>query len=210
VKQFALLSFVIIFFGLAVSWTMQEFWGNEISGGNGRWSGRSAEKDVSGRLDNALKMVRLAAASPETLLFGLGNSAAYDPRILGYYPHFLPLEILAEEGLLGFSLYLLVYICAIRSTFRSFRSVNNDPKNRRLLGALVGLYLFTSILSLKQGSLLLNLELFMLGIILGKYEHAVLLNRETENSIKKDMEKGQLFSFTEQHGFSTGKVSILP
>lgn len=170
VKQFAVLSLVIIFLGVAVNWTMQEFWGEEISGGRGRWSGRSAEKDISERLANAVMMVRLAAASPETLLFGLGNSAAYDPRILGYYPHFLPLEILAEEGIIGFGLYGMILSCGAFAGYRSWRLLTASGGDQRLLGGLSSLFLFAVILSLKQGNLLGNLDPFMLAIILGRYE----------------------------------------
>lgn len=204
-KQFAVLSLVIIFLGLAVTWTMQEFWGDEISGGRGRWSGSLAEQDVSGRLGNAVMMVRLAAASPETLLFGLGNSAAYDPRILGHYPHFLPLEILAEEGILGLLLYMIIHYFTIRSVVRSLRSCAHDQKEKNLLGALVGLYLFTSILSLKQGSLLLNLEPFMLGIIIGRYEYALLMHPQTKDTVEKEIVEDQLFPLAGQPGIHFGR-----
>ncbi|MGC3973857.1 MAG: hypothetical protein QM771_05670 [Nitrospira sp.] len=192
VKQFALLSFVILFLGISSMVAIQELSGEQIYGQRGRWDEQAAQQDVSGRLNNAFFLVRLAYSSLDTILFGLGNSASYDQRILGIYPHFIPFEILAEEGLVGFLLYLIIYYSVIRSVLRSFRIVSNDPKERLHLGALVGLYVFTSILSLKQGSLLLNLEPFMLGIVLGRYEHA-LGNRRTENAFERECEDGELF-----------------
>ena len=128
------------------------------------------EGAMSDRLRQGLFLLELWFDSPQTIIFGLGNSASFDPRILGMYPHFVPLEILAEEGLAGFGLYLLILYHAMSSARRSFNALANAPKERSLLGALLALFLFTFLLSLKQGSMLLNLELFMFAIILGKYE----------------------------------------
>lgn len=198
VKQFVLLSFVIVFLGIVTNLAIQELSSEQLYGGRGRWDEQAAQEDVSGRLKNAFLLVRLAYSSPEGVLFGLGNSASYDQRILGIYPHFVPLEILAEEGLIGFALYLMIYYCTVCSTIRSFRIVVDEPTERLLLGGLVGLYLFTSILSLKQGSLLLNMEPFMLAIILGRYEHALLWNRQAENTFEAESGTGQLFSLVGQ------------
>ena len=184
---------------------IQELSSQQVYGERGRWDEQAAQQDVSGRLKNASFLVRLAYSSSETILFGLGNSASYDQRILGIYPHFIPLEIMAEEGLIGFSLYLMIYYCAVRSMLRSFRIVAHDPKERLLIGTLAGLYLFTSILSLKQGSLLLNLEPFMLGIILGRYEHALLRNRQTEDRVEEETGDGQLFSLAKQPRIHYGR-----
>jgi hypothetical protein len=199
IKQFMFLSFVVLFLGIVTSVTVQEFSTQQVYGGRGRWSEEAAHESISGRLNNALLLVRLAYSSPETVLFGLGNSAAYDPRILGIYPHFVPLEVLAEEGLIGFGLYGTIVFCVLRSAFRSFRLVGREPKERLCLGALIGLYLFTLILSLKQGSLLLNLEPFMLAIILGRYERILLWDRTTEDTIEQEEpEHGRFLSLNGQ------------
>jgi hypothetical protein len=171
VKQFVILGLVVVFLGGAVSWAIQEYSSEQMYGARGsRWNEQAAQEDLSGRLNNAILLVRLAYASPETILIGLGNSASYDPRILGIYPHFVPLEVLAEEGLIGFGLYLAILFYSIRSCFRCFRRIVDEPRERLLLGGLVGLYMFTLLLSFKQGSLLGNLEFFMSSIILGRYE----------------------------------------
>ena len=170
VKQFAVLALVVLFISVAIGWTMQEFWGKEVASGKGRWNEQSAQQDVSGRLDNALLMVELAAETPTTFIFGLGNSAAYDHRILGIYPHFLPLEVLAEEGVFGFALYAVIFLLTLRSSYRALHLSQGDSDFKMLVAGLLGMYLFTVILSLKQGSLLVNLEPFMLGIGLGRFE----------------------------------------
>ena len=199
IKQFMFLSFVVLFLGMVTSVAVQEFSTQQVYEGRGRWSEEAAHESISGRLNNALLLVRLAYSSPETVLFGLGNSAAYDPRILGIYPHFVPLEVLAEEGLIGFGLYGMIVFCVLRSALRSFRLVVWEPRERLCLGALIGLYLFTLILSLKQGSLLLNLEPFMLAIILGRYEQILLWARSTEDAIEQEeSENGRFISLNGQ------------
>ena len=198
-KQFAFLAFIILFLGTATNYAFQEFWVQDNYGKHAaRWSEQSAQDDISGRLSNAFFLVRHWFSSPETVLLGLGNSASYDPRILGFYPHFLPLEILAEEGLIGFGLYTMILYCTWRSTFRSLRMVTNMPKERLLLGGLVGLCLFTLILSFKQGSLLTNLEPFMLAVVLGRYERILLRNRAIEKTVDGESEETTLISFTKQ------------
>lgn len=185
VKQFVTLGLVVAFLAAATNWAIQEYSSQQTYSAYGsRWSEQSAQEDVSGRLNNAIFLVRLAYESPEAVLIGLGNSASYDPRILGIYPHFVPLEVLAEEGLIGFGLYLTILFCSMRSCLRSFRIIANEPRERLLLGGLVGLYMFTLLLSFKQGSLLGNLEFFMLSIILGRYERILSWDHAIEESEK--------------------------
>jgi hypothetical protein len=182
VKQFVVLAIVIVFISVAVGWTLQEFWGEEVASGKGRWNEHSAQQDVSGRLVNAMLMVNLASKSPGTFIFGLGNSAAYDHRILGIYPHFLPLEVLAEEGIFGFALYGIILFLTLRSCYKALQLSQGDSDSRMLLGGLLGMYLFTVILSLKQGSLLVNLEPFMLGIGLGRFEKVLARSSDVQSS----------------------------
>jgi hypothetical protein len=198
VKQFVILGLVVVFLGGATNWAIQEYSSQQSYSAYGsRWSEQSAQEDVSGRLKNALLLVRLAYESPETMLIGLGNSASYDPRILGIYPHFVPLEVLAEEGLIGFGLYITILFSSMRNCLRCFRSIANEPRERLLLGGLVGLYMFTLLLSFKQGSLLGNLEFFMSSIVLGRYERILCRNHAIEES-EEEFEGRPTTSLTKQ------------
>jgi hypothetical protein len=198
VKQFVILGLVVALLGGATSWAIDEYSSEQMNGARGsRWNEQAAQEDFSGRLNNAMFLVRLAYESPVTVLLGLGNSASYDPRILGIYPHFVPLEVLAEEGLIGFGLYLTILFCSMRSCVRCFRSIANEPRERLLLGGLVGLYMFTLLLSFKQGSLLGNLEFFMLSIILGRYEGILSSDRTLEES-EEESEGQPAASLTQQ------------
>lgn len=156
----------ILFLVTTVSnWALQVFWG-----GTDRWSDDSISDAMGGRLNQALVLLSHWFDDPFTILFGLGNSASYDPRIIGIYPHFVPLEILAEEGLLGISIYLLIVFAGIKSALRSFSLVKHSEYDRKLLAVLCAMTIYAFLLSLKQGSLLLNLEFFMFSILLWKHE----------------------------------------
>lgn len=171
IKQVSLFLVCALCLGSATSWAIEEFWTRPgyIEHAR-RWTEDSAQEDMAGRIHNALHLLELWISSPDKFIIGLGNSASYDPRVLGFYPHLVPLEVLAEEGLIGMSLYVLILFFTIRSAIRSYYALKNEPLERLSFGALLGGYLFLYLLSLKQGSLLLNLEPFMFGIVLGWHE----------------------------------------
>jgi len=169
-KHFLSLLCLVLFLGGITSFALEEFWAEKSSyfAGGSRWSEEAMAGAMVGRFEQGLYIVGLWLDSPETIFFGLGNSASYDPRILGIYPHFVPLEILAEEGVIGASLFLMILYVTARSALRCYRFVYLDPKERSIFAGLLALFLYTFLLSLKQGSLLGNLEPFMFAIMLGK------------------------------------------
>jgi hypothetical protein len=158
----AIISFII---GEAILWSLEDFGGE----GN-RWNQEAMENSMGGRLDNAFLLLNYWYKDPFTLLFGLGNSASFDPRILGIYPHFLPLEVLGEEGLIGFCIYFLILFGVIRSGYKIIKITNLGTSNREYSVVFIAMVCYSFFLSLKQGSLLGNMEFFMAAIILGKYE----------------------------------------
>jgi len=189
-RQFIGWILLLLFFGGITTWAMQEFWAEQetyYAGGN-RWSEQAMQGAMSGRLDQALLLVGLWYSTPETVLFGLGNSASFDPRILGIYPHFVPLEILAEEGLIGFTLFLLTLFVTARNALRCYRHVQGIPSERPLFAVLIATFLYALLLALKQGNLLGNLELFLFGIVLGKYDQWRLTIRLREHQAESPRE----------------------
>jgi hypothetical protein len=186
VKQFVIWISLVLFLTAITTWALQEFWAkqeNYYAGGN-RWSEQAMEGAMSGRFDQGLYLVRLWFDSPETIIFGLGNSASFDPRILGIYPHFVPLEILAEEGLIGFAIFVVILYMTARNAVQCYRLVRLDPKERSAFAALLAMFL----LAFKQGSLLGNLEPFMFAIILGKYARLCASNTSEVPSIGSTQE----------------------
>lgn len=178
IKGFIFLVFIISCISLITNWALHEFW-EESS----RWSQDQMQDDVGGRLHMAAALLGHWWSSPMTILFGLGNSASYDPHIIGMYPHIVPLEVLAEEGIIGFGLFLSIIVLSIRSINQAYKYVKNDQEYRGLLATISAMFLFAFILSLKQGSMIGSLDLFMTAIILGKFEKimAVQIVKKNKN-----------------------------
>jgi O-antigen ligase len=133
-----------------------------------RWSGDLAESDLKGRLEMAKALLSEAARSPVSLIFGLGNSSSYG--YLGIYPHITPLEVLAEEGLLGFTLYSACIALTLMSAAKVFGATNerSDTGHRVAAAAVLSLFLFELMLSMKQGSFLSSTYVFAYAAIIGR------------------------------------------
>jgi hypothetical protein len=161
------------------------YWNTFANRGVGRrWEGGEIGKDISGRLDSAFVLLSHWADDPAAIFVGLGNSASYDPRILGIYPHFVPLEILGEEGLIGFFLFLWIMVLAFRCIRQGFALVKADDRLRGVFGTVYGMFVYSFILSLKQGSMLGTVLLFTFAILLSRFQ-AVAAREEGALARKK-------------------------
>lgn len=152
--------------GAALYMGVQWYWG----AGDVRWSESKMVSDLDGRWEMAAKLLSAWwGEGPATIFGGLGNSAAFDPRIVGFYPHILPLEILAEEGVLGLGIFIAILLMAVKE-FRSARRLTNDsPQEREILVVLAAMVAYAFLLSFKQGSLIGHVDMWMVVIMLGKY-----------------------------------------
>jgi hypothetical protein len=121
-------------------------------------------------------------------MFGLGNSASH--AVVGKYTHIVPVEVLGEEGIIGFCLLLAIILVVIRQgqRFNSLTFLSRDVK--RVYAANYGCFVFTLLLSLKQGSLI-NSSVLFLFIVLGDRFFRLLkleLAREVEKSRRYSLE----------------------
>jgi len=133
-----------------------------------RWSDVRTTQDVAGRVAMAEQLLGASTRDVSTALFGLGNSSAFE--VLGIYPHITGLEVIAEEGVLGASIYFVILFLAFRSILRLARRTQLTDRQRSSLGILAGLFVFELILSWKQGSLLFSVYVFAYAIILARFE----------------------------------------
>ena len=104
-----------------------------------------------------------------TWVFGLGSSASYDKEIVGFYTHVIPIEILAEEGLFGFSLFILIIIFSIQNIIKIVRLVDRVGLNRNVIVVLGSSSLFMLIVSFKSGALVGAYYLFLFPILIERY-----------------------------------------
>jgi hypothetical protein len=150
----------------AVGWWLTQY----VAVDSLRWTAEQTSGDVEGRLSGALALLHTAFSNPMTLLFGLGNSSAF--HYLGHYPHVTPLEVLAEEGLVGAALYGGILYIACRTVFRLLRVVSQSSGQhwRASVAVLGALFLFELVLTMKQGSLLSSYFVFVYAMLLNRME----------------------------------------
>jgi len=142
-----------------------------------RWSVDRLFEDYGERSIRVFRIEAMLEAwseNPGTMLIGLGNSASYDPNItdctspIGCYPHNLPIEILTEEGIIGFVLFASLLLYVGIAGFRTINDPTIDPERKPALKVLLALVVFEAILSLKQASLLGNWALCLFTILLDR------------------------------------------
>jgi len=150
----------------------------------GRWEQTQLETHGLARVFAALDLLKIWVNDPVAIIFGFGNSSSY--ALIGGYPHNVPAEILGEEGILGFTLYIsILYV-----TFKAWRNVltilKNTGADRTSIVILGGLFLYEIVLSLKQGTLLGTALVFTFSIMILVYEKIVVLDSSRKVSITSD------------------------
>ncbi len=167
IKTFASMLVAAAFVGLVLVYSLDAYWGGVE---NSRWEGEAMDEAVYERAEIASDlMASWWKGGAATFIFGLGNSASFDPDVAGYYPHIVPVEVLGEEGLLG----LIIYLVMLVMTGRSFMKVMGMKSDRhRQLGVALGaMFFFSFLLSLKQGALLSSTSVALFATLIGKWRY---------------------------------------
>lgn len=141
---------------------------NYIRRDDDRWSSFDASGAASQRWQMCMALLEHWQESPGSVLFGLGNSASFDPNVVGSYPHDVPVETLCEEGAIGFGIYLGIYWLALRGMLQGLRQTQGDAGSRRLLAVAGANFIFTAITSFKEGNMADSAEFFMSAILLAR------------------------------------------
>jgi O-antigen ligase len=154
---------------------------NYIRRDDARWDRSVAGSAVNFRLGLGMKLLSTWSDSPPfAILFGLGNSASYDPNLLGSYPHDIALETLGEEGLIGAVLYLQVLWLAGRGLLKCLRLARDRPEIRGVLAASSANFMFSLIISLKEGSMLSSSFYFLAAIVLARMPELALASEDLQ------------------------------
>jgi O-antigen ligase len=147
--------------GGAVAWGVATY----VHWYDDRWLKSTEFGDVADRWTMVTALLRAWSRNGMSVVFGIGNSGSFSPSIAGYYPHNVPLEILGEEGVVGFALYLALVACVVRAVLQGVHNAAGDLAQRRLLAATLGCFLFTLIVSLKQGNAMGSVTFFMFAVL---------------------------------------------
>jgi hypothetical protein len=138
-----------------------------------RWSTTTSTADTNVRFAMVQKLLGAWSDSGPGVLFGLGNSASWDPRINGIYPHNVPMEVLGEEGAVGFALYLSICLSAVTALGRAIVATRGNEADRAVVAAMGAVFIFVMIDSFKQGSMVGSVEFFMHSILIARLAAAV-------------------------------------
>jgi hypothetical protein len=120
------------------------------------------------------------------LLFGLGSSASFSPRIIGFYPHIVAVEVLCELGVVGFSLFVAILVMTVRAIVRFMATVSQLPAAadaRRVVATLAALALIELLVSFKQGSLIRDVNLFLFPILIEGIIASVMAKHRAERTV---------------------------
>ena len=143
-----------------------------------RWSETTQSADAAVRLTMVEKLLTAwSQGGGGTLLLGLGNSASYDPNLNGIYPHNVPMEVLGEEGIVGFVLYVALFMSALVALLRAIIASAGHQENRSIVGAVGGSFLFFAMLTFKQGNMVASVEFFMYAILISRLSQALRQRR---------------------------------
>jgi hypothetical protein len=126
---------------------------------------------TEGRLDRCIDVLQSwVDGGPLRWLIGLGSSASYSPSVHGFMPEVMAVEVLTEEGFIGFGLLVAAVVLTLAAAWRCWRIVYASEEPRSWLVVLVGLFMFKFALSFKESSLMRSDILFGLAILVSRYE----------------------------------------
>ena len=147
-----------------------------------RWSSSLAAADAHGRVEMAAALLHRWAASPVSMIFGIGTSASFDNRIIGFYPHITPAEVLGEEGIIGFVLFVTIILFSANRARRRLSATKSNNDEREVFSILLGMLCFAVLQSMKEGSLLFNYEIFMIAIVIARVSESRVVDDHTGTS----------------------------
>jgi hypothetical protein len=147
-------------------------WGLVEMKGDIRWNVEFMKEDfVSTRGDMYAKLLSYWwTSSPVRWLVGIGASASYDERVIGFYPHVIPVEVLGELGFIGIAWYLLILSIAVRCWLSLWHMHASDRTKRGIVAAMGAHFLFGFLLTLKQGTFMSHVGFMMSMMLIFRYE----------------------------------------
>ncbi|MCI0362247.1 MAG: hypothetical protein L0Y44_04200 [Phycisphaerales bacterium] len=156
-----------------------------------RWDVHGLLLAMVGRYEMAWTLFSAWLESPEHWLFGLGPTA-YMSLTGHLYVHNVPVEILCEHGLVGASFFGIMSFFMARHALALWKIHQDDPPMRAAVGVLVGICLYSLLLSLKQGSFIHPVP-FCWWLVLAKIsKHEQMVHAENPLEQEHESEDGQL------------------
>jgi len=146
-----------------------------------RFDGARLENAIEGRrsLTNGLLDYWASNIGAFTIM-GFGASSSW--RVIGAYPHNLPIEILFELGLIGFGIFISIVVVCTRNGLQVLSRLEGEPQLRSQIVALIGIIGLLLAESLKSGTLYNWQSLFFFLVCL---DQQVTVKTKELGSVKK-------------------------
>lgn len=138
-----------------------------------RFDGRDMESSTKVRIGLCTRLLTRAWAEPLPTIFGLGNSASFHHEVAGFYPHMIAVEILGEEGVLGFALFTGLLVCSGLVVVRLL-TMNLPAQTASVCAVFIGILLLQLVISCKQGSLITSPFLWSAFLLLERLYNIAL------------------------------------
>ncbi|MCI0590880.1 MAG: hypothetical protein L0Y67_04655 [Gammaproteobacteria bacterium] len=119
-KAYAILRSTIIVIVAATFWGLDAYRADSQ-----RWTEDALEGAGEGRLHRSSHVLDYWFKTIATIFFGLGSSASSD--LMGAYSHVIPVDILTEEEVLGFLIYVGIVLICVKNGLSSFPLVRYNP-----------------------------------------------------------------------------------
>ena len=135
-----------------------------------RWSSGSLTEGVGARQQMITTILSEWITRPTAIVQGLGTSSFEYYYTLGDAPyvHNMPVQILTENGLIGFIVLLIIMIMSVRASKSLLQYYKDDPRELSTVAVLVAFCMYQFLLSLKQGSWFGSSAPFWTFLILAK------------------------------------------
>lgn len=172
-KAYVALASAIIVTVAATFWGLDAYWADSE-----RWTEDALDSAGETRLGRVNHIFDYWFTTPATIVFGLG-SFAYG-ELIGGYSHVVPMEILSEQGIFGFLIYVGIVLSCVKNGLGSFFLVRYNPVQRTQLAILCALFMYYFLLSLKQGTMFGATPFFMAAILMGKYQETLSHHRRVQ------------------------------
>lgn len=151
----------------------------------GRWDASALEGGSTHRVTSILDLLGAWARSPVGWVMGLGVNAfssVTDSGSQEHYSHNITVDVLAELGLLIFTLFVYLWFVVVQSAIWLFRRFAESPIERTNLAVLLALVTYQFLLANKQSNLWGNGMLFCFAVILVRvHRRTVAADEECED-----------------------------
>jgi hypothetical protein len=183
---------VVLILGYVTYVGLELFWQD-----SGRFSSEGMSDDYALRIGKVTRLMSAWLANPAAIIFGLGNSASFSLSINGSYPHFIPIEILCEEGVIGFLIYAWVLAIVAREALYVGIYRSGTRQETSGLAILFGIIVYLFFISLKQGSFLSSTPFFMSTIL---FIRTVAYIRQTDKQERRETAAAEVASGAARFG----------